>query len=113
MTGADEVETDVGSAGAIGLLKEDQLLGGRGGAASALPRPVHPCVAGVEEAALPCRVILSAGHPVLGGRRDRHVGNGVPQPGPQLGPELVLCLAVLEVHRTFLLSSGTTRAAGR
>ena len=68
---ADEVAADVGSAGPLGLLQEDELLGRGGAPAAVLLRPGDAGVAGVEQAALPAGVVGPPGRPVVaaGARR--------------------------------------------
>ena len=71
----DEVHADVGRAGALALLLEDQLLHRRGAAPAALGRPVDAGVAGVEERALPAQVVGAPGRPVVVRRRVAHAGS--------------------------------------
>ena len=96
---ADEVDADVGRAGPLALLLEDQLLDRVSAPPAALGRPVHAGVAGLEEQALPVGVVSGAGpaspRPVV--RRPRP-GSVVASHGAQLVAEVLLGRAVAKIH---------------
>ena len=96
---ADEVHADVGGPGALGLLEEDEVLGGRGTAAAVLLGPVDARVAGVEQHALPAGVPHAAGLPVVAVGLGPELGSTSPSQARQLGAELLLVGRVPEVHR--------------
>ena len=99
MQQADEVHPDVGRPGPLGLLEEDQVLGGRRAPAAELRRPVDARVAGVVEQPLPGGVVLAGGLPVVLVRgRAPMPGSDLVQPRPELGPELLLLVGVAQVH---------------
>ena len=91
-------DADVGRAGPLALLLEDQLLDRRRAPPAALGRPVHAGVARVEEQALPGQVVGPPGRPVVVGRRRADTGQGGGQPGAQLVAEGLLGRGVAEVH---------------
>ena len=87
---ADEVHAHVGRAGALGLLDEDEVLGGCRAAAAVLLGPVDPRVPRVEQHPLPAGVPHAARGPVIGRRFRRVGGDGVLEPLAQLVAEVLL-----------------------
>src|SRR5204863_9132492 len=96
---ADEIHAHIGRSGALGLLEEDQVLGGRRATAAVLLRPVDARVPGVVEHALPARVPRTARRPVLTVRPGSEPGEHVTEPLAEIGPELLFFGRVAEIHR--------------
>src|SRR5690606_7970572 len=93
-----EAAADVGGAGPLGLLEEDQLLRRGGAAPAVLLRPGHAGVAGLVEAALPAGVVGPLRLPVLERRLRWQRGQRLLQPPPQLAPEGLLLGRPPEPH---------------
>ena len=95
---AHETHTDIGGLGRGCLLEEDQMLCGSRTAPAVLGRPVHTRVSGLEQHALPHRVVLASARPVAGIGRGGECGDGARQPRAQLGAEFGVGFGITEMH---------------
>ena len=102
---------DVGRAGPLALLLEDQLLHRRRATPAAFGRPVDAGVARVEERALPGQVVGPTGRPVVVRRRRARRGQRGGQPGAQLLPERLFRRGVAQVHAVRAATARAERGA--
>ena len=104
----------VGRARRLGLLQEDQVLGGRGAPAARVGGPVQARVPGVVQHALPAEVVGAPARPVVGvGLRRAARGATLREPRPQPRPELLLFGRVREIHEPLTFGDGPGRGPGR